>query len=313
MQNIFNNKKIIYALAGVLIVGFAFAIPVYKHKTTAQHIAAIFNNNKVYNEIPKLDLEDDAEIEGLPIEEAWTEIEKLKLYDDSEDSITISGTIQFYDNWNEKGIKDKQKFTFQQAGNYQILTIDSFDRVQLPNKMVMIDHIQKVIEIQNAKKQDSIVATLKTMDKKGLKNMLSKDGVRAKIEMEGDVKVLHIYPSNADAINTYSIYYNPTTYEIKKYAMSYNNFPYEEDNNDSELSEDSIAIAQQGINDNILNNDKSELDIASAMTEYVVEYTIEKQQKKCSFNFANNTLFSIDNKAIVKFKSSLKNYEKDEF
>lgn len=301
-----------YALVGLLLVGFAFAVPVYHHKTTAQHIAAIFTQNKTEKEMSNFEFDDDLEPDGLPIEQAWAEIEKLKLYDDNEDSITMSGTIKFYDNWNEKGVKDQQKFIFQQAGNYQILTIDSFDRVQIDDKMMLIDHPQKIIEIQNIKKQDSIATTLKTMDKKGLKNMLSKNGVTAKIELEGDLKVLRIYPGNDDAINTYSIYYNPTTYELKKYTLSYNNFPLENESVSGEM-EDSLVLAQQNIDESKIKETADDPDFTSALTEYVIEFVIEKQQKKCGFNFTNNKLFSLNNANEVKFKSYLKDYEKSEF
>lgn len=305
MSTIHKNKKLIYltVFSLVVLVGIAATVPVYKNLTLFQQIKAGFKPAATPPKTNNYNPEED----GSLIKEVWNEVEKLQ-QSNNDEIVTMSGKISLYDNVNQNGVKEVQRFSIIQSGKNQIFSLDSFDRIQLGSKMILVDHQEKEVLFQNSLKLDSIYAIYRAMDPKKIKEMLAKDGTRAKIEYEDKYKVLRITPGTMDMANRYKVYYDTIDYQIKKLSIAYTSTPFIQ--NDQLAKEQNETIETNNTSLEGENDTREEWLKNANITEYIIEYNIENKEKKCDFDFwGNNNMYEIDGADKLILKGKLKNYK----
>lgn len=308
MKKIFSKRKVLAVALLISAAAFIAGVPLADDKTVLEQIRAAF---------PSGDAEKPKQQEAKKsLDEVWEEMQKLSEHN-GEDTVTLSGKIKLYDNADDNGIKEEQHFLLQQAGDNQWFALDSFVRIQMSHNMLLIDHAEKEIVTQYTGQTDSLYAALRMMDPQKLKGLLVKDGTTASIRKEGAYKVLNIQPGTMDAVNEYNIFYDTATYEIHKISLSYTSTPYQdymEDYKEPGLSQKRDSALPEKISpprnatDSVNDN-----DIEMNITEYVIEYEIDKKEKKCAVNFLDNNLFKVNGASEVTFKGKLAGYKKVEY
>lgn len=305
MKKIFRNKKFLFALLAVSSIGFVAGIPLSDDKTILEQIIAAFPSGEA--DKPK---QQEAK---KSLDDVWAEVEKLAA-NNGEDSLTLAGKIRLYDNADEDGIREQQNFLLQQAGDDQWFRLDSFERVQLGHNLLLIDHLEKEIVSQNSGQADSLFTAYKMMDPQKLKEILIKDGTTAEINQQEGYKVLNIKPGTMDAVNEYNIFYDPSSYEIKKIRMSYTSNPYQDylENYKDPSPQKQEALQEPKVERNTSDTVNVD-DIEMNITEYVIEFEITRKEKRCAVNFLDNDHYTINNSSEAIFKGKWANYKKVEY
>ena len=304
MKKIFSNKKIMLAVLIVSSITFIAGVPLVDEKTLLEQMIAAFPSAEVSKE------EQEASKESL--DNVWDEVEKLS-QNNAEDSLSMSGTIRLYDDGDENGIKETQHFNLQQQGDNQWFTLDSFARIQMGNNLLMIDHVEKEIVSQMlSDKIDSLKEAINILEPQKLKEMLEKNGTTATITKKDGLTQLTINPGTMDQVNEYNIFYD-SAYQIKKFTLSYSSVPYQDflENTDDKKVDD---MPMDSVVDNTKLGDSANIDdLELNITEYVVEYTIDKKEKISSINFFDNSFFKVAENGDIRFKGKLINYKKVQY
>ena len=305
MKKIFRNKKFLFALLAISSVAFIAGVPLSDEKTVLDQIIAAFPSGEA--DEPK---QQEAK---KSLDDVWAEIEKLSA-NNGEDSITLAGKIRLYDNADDDGIREQQNFLLQQAGDDQWFRLDSFERVQLGHHLLLVDHLEKEIVSQYSGQADSLYTAFKMLDPQKLKEVLIKDGTTAEISQQGEYKILNIKPGTIDAVNEYNIFYDPSSYEIKKIRMSYTSSPYQDY---MENYKDAVPQKQDSIQEATVEKNTSDTvnvnDIEMNITEYVIEFEITRKEKRCAVNFVDNDNYKINASSEAIFKGRWASYKKIQY
>jgi hypothetical protein len=301
MKKIWSNKKIMLALLIVSSITFIAGAPVADDKTLLEQMIAAFPSAVVSPE------EQQASKQSL--DNVWTEVEKLA-ENNPEDSLYMSGTIRLYDDGDENGIKETQHFSLHQQGDNQWFTLDSFARIQMGPNLLMIDHVEReIVSQQFSDKVDSVKEALNILEPQKLKELLEKNGTTAEITKKDGLTILTINPGTMDQVNEYNIFYD-SAYQIKKFTLSYSSVPYQDlFENYDDKKKDNMAM-DSIVDDTKLGDSANIDDLELNITEYVVEYTIDKKEKTSNINFFDNAFFKVGEKGDLKFKGKLINYKK---
>jgi hypothetical protein len=223
----------------------------------------------------------------------------------SADSLTLSGSIKLYDNLDEKGIHESQNFIWQKAGSNQYFKIDSIEKILLQNRFLFIDHREKEI-ISSESKLDSVLKSMQLISPEKVLDLLGKDGTTARFASEDHLKVLYIEPGSRDEANEYVFYYDPNTYVLRKFSVSYTSAPFEDEIIvDNQVASDTKQVAGEEKMD---DDDAVEVNL----TEYIVEYNFQRLDKNCRFDFSNNEVFRKENGELA-FKGKISSYNLVEF
>jgi hypothetical protein len=219
----------------------------------------------------------------------------------SADSLSMSGYVKLYDNLDDKGIKESQNFTWQKAGINQHFKIDSIEKILLGNRYLFIDHKEKEI-ISSDNSIDSVVKAMQLLSLEKVVDLIGKDGTTARFDKNKELKVLYIEPGSHDDVNEYAFYYDPFTYALKKFTVSYTSTPFEDeiltDNTEAPVTEAKPAGTEEKEDDGAI-----ELNL----TEYIVEYNFQRLEKNCRFSFSDNELFKKGNNELL-FKGKIATY-----
>jgi hypothetical protein len=301
MKKIWSNKKIMLALLFVSSIAFIAGIPVADEKTLLEQMMAAFPSTEVSPE--------EQQVAKQSLDNVWDEVEKLSV-NNAEDSLSMSGTIRLYDDGDENGIKEMQHFNLQQQGENQWFTLDSFARIQIGPNLLMIDHVEREIVSQLISgKIDSVKEALNILEPQKLKELLEKNGTTAAITKKDGLTRLTINPGTLDQVNEYNIFYD-SAYQIKKFTLSYSSVPYQDflENYDDKKKDDTAIDSL--VEDTKLGDSANIDDLELNITEYVVEYNIDKNEKASSINFFDNAFFKVAENGDIKFKGKLINYKK---
>jgi hypothetical protein len=300
MKKIFNKKRILYLLLPVVALAFIAGVPIDDDKTLLQQLIAAFPSGEA----------DEAQQERSQksLDDVWDEIQKISA-NNGEDTVMLTGKIRLVDNADEEGIKEQQNFIIKQAGNNQWFHLDSFDRVQFEETLFMINHTEKEIVIQPSGVADSMMNALKMMDPKQFKKLLVKDGTIAEISVSGTEKTLTITPGLMDAVNRYEIIYDATTYQVKKFRIYYTSIPYQ-----NYLENDRAAVAEKQAEETEASPQTEEGSdpeaIEADITEYMLEFEIDRKEKGCDMDFLDNVFYKIQDNVEVIFVGKLEGYKK---
>lgn len=297
MKKIFRNKKFLYLLLPVAALAFIAGVPVDDNKTLLEQLIAAFPSGEA----------DEAQQEKSQksLDDVWEEMQKISDQND-EDSVMLTGKIRLVDNADEEGIKEEQNFLIKQAGDNQWLHLDSFDRVQYDQTLFLINHTDKEIVIQPPGSVDSLMNAVKMMDPKKFKKMLIKDGTTAQITILGTEKMLTITPGLMDAVNRYEIIYDAATYEIRKFRVYYTSVPYQ-----NYLENESKTTIPEKEQAQPAETEEEDPDTFEAdITEYMLEFEIDKKEKGCDMNFLDNAFYKIQNDNEAVFAEKFGKYKK---
>jgi hypothetical protein len=299
MKKIWSNKKLMGALLVVSSLVFIAGAPVVDDKTLLDQMLSAYPSSEVSPE--------EQAASKVSLDNVWSEIEKLSENGDG-DTLTMSGTIRLYDEGDAKGIREMQRFTLQQQGENQWFTLDSFARIQMGNSLLLIDHEEREVVSQIiTDKVDSLKQAISILEPQKLKELLEKNGTTASITKKDGLTILTINPGNEDQVNEYNIFYD-SAYQIKKFNLSYSSVPYQNYNenfNSKEQEAIDTTMETTKVGDSV-NLDDLEINI----TEYVIEYTIDKKENTSSINFWDNSFYKMNEKGDLTFKGKLVNYKK---
>jgi hypothetical protein len=302
MKKIFSKKRILYILLPVLALAFIAGVPVNDDKTLLEELIAAFPSAEADAE--------QQEKAQQSLDEVWAEIEKLSEQNGA-DSQMLSGKVALYDNLDDNGVKEQQRFTMQQAGDNQWFHLDSFDRVQYEQALFMIDHTDREITVQMPGAVDSMMNEMKMMDPAKFKKMLVKDGTTAEITRNGAEKTLTINPGLMDAVNRYEIVYDSLSYRVKKFRIYYTSIPYQNyfENEPGPKNPVDNAEAEKA---DAAAPESDEPDIDADITEYVLEFEIDQVTKGCDMIFTDNIFFKVDEAGELTFTGKFSKYKKTE-
>ena len=304
MRKLIKSKKFLYILLPVLAFSLIAGVPIGDDKTLLEKLIAAFPSGKVDKE--------QQEKSRKSLDDIREELQKISEHNGG-DSAMISGKIRLFDNLDDAGIREQQNFILKQAGDNQWFHLDSFDRIQYDQTLFLIDHPEKEIIIQLPGVTDSLLNTIKMMDPQKFKEMLIMDGITAEINKTGAQKTLTISPGTMDAVNRYDLVYDTATYVIKKFRIYYTSVPYQDylENYTNPRKPESVLTkpeTQEEIADTAGND-----GIEANITEYMLEFEIEKSEKKCDMNFRDNIFYRINDAGEVLFTGKLGKYKKTVF
>ncbi len=305
MTKFFKSKKFLYILLPVVALAFIAGVPINDDKTLLDQLIAAFPSGEA----------DAAQQEKSreSLDDAWEEMQKISEHNGG-DSVMLAGKIRLFDNLDDEGIREQQNFLMKQAGENQWFHLDSFDRVQYNQTLFMIDHAEKEIVIKLPGVTDSLMNALKMMDPKKFKEMLIKDGTIAEVTKTGAQKTLTINPGLMDAVNRYDIVYDTTTYEIKKFRIYYTSVPYQDYLENDIKPATPEKPGTEPTSDPAQSEGTADGDeIEANITEYVLEFEIDKAERKCDMNFLDNSFYKINNAGEVVFTGKLVKYKKTQF
>jgi hypothetical protein len=285
------NKKIL--IAGILLLATTAVlawVPVYNGQSVFGLLAGQTRNGEM--PAPQ-ENEKAADFSAM-----WKELEKIEAANGT-DSVLLTGTVRLYDNLDDHGVKEEQRFAFDGIAGNEHLKLESFERIKLGETYFLIDHEEPLITIQEMQATDSISSALKMMNTKQFRKMVEKDGGKAEIITEGPLKKIVFEPGNRDAVNRYVISYDPVTFEIRNLSVSYTNVPYESLVN-MDTDDDAASSGEEDDEKNVIN-----------VTEYILEFRFDKKDKT-RFDFTDNPLYTLKEGKVV-FKGKLAGYPVNRF
>ena len=302
MKKTFMRKKIIYIVLPVLALVFIAGVPINEDRTLLEELIAAFPSGKV-----------DAtqqEESRKSLDEVWDDVQKISA-NNGEDTVSLSGKIRLSDNLDEAGIKEEQRFMIKQAGSNQWFHLDSFDRVQYDQTLFLINHFEKEIIVQPSGITDSLMSAIQMMDPKKFREMLIQNGTTADISVNGSEKTLTISPGTMDMVNRYEIVYDTGSYQIRILRIYYTSIPYQQYlENDNRLPETRKTIEVSTNEQTDEATDPNEVEVEANITEYMLEFEIDKKEKKCDMNFLDNHFYTIKNGEDIVFAGKLAKYKK---
>jgi hypothetical protein len=305
MKKIFSRKRIILSLAVLCPLVFIAGVPLDNNRTILQEIIGAYPSGEAEPE--------QQQQAARSMNEVWEEVQKISARNGG-DSLTLSGTIRLYDNLDDDGIREQQEFTLYQAGASQWMRLDSFDRIQMYETLLLVDHAEKEIVSQDTRQADSLMNALKAIDPAKMKEMLIKDGTTAEIRQEEGYKVLSIKPGNMDGVNEYQIFYDAATYEIKKLRLAYTSFPYQDYMEAVQQPAPAAAGADTPATPEMQAGEGDDgLEIDMNITEYVIEFEFKTNSTGCGLNFLDNDKFKVTDTDKIVFRGKWAGYKKITF
>ena len=301
MRKLNKSKKLLYLLLPVMALGFIAGVPIQDDKTLLEELIAAFPSGEADQQ--------QQEKSRKSLDDVWDELQKISEHNGS-DSAMMSGKISLYDNLDDAGIREQQNFLLEQAGINQWFHLDSFDRIQYDQTLILIDHPEKEISIQPPGAVDTLLNALKMMDPKKFREMLIKDGTTAEIIKSGAQNTLTINPGTMDAVNRYDLVYDTATYVIKKFRLYYTSIPYQDYlENDRPAAKPDSDLTKVKPQEDLPDTAESD-EIEANITEYVLEFEFDKSEKRCDLNFLDNVFYKINDAGEVLFTGKLGKYKK---
>lgn len=201
------TRKMILIVSGVLLLSLGtFAIT----KVAGQKHISSPEKNTVQN--------DQAPDDETPTnDDPWKEIEKVVGAYSNGGGVDYRGSMRLLDESGEKEkMLEQMSFEYSLLGDEYYYRMGEFECVGKRDFIMTVDNQAKSITVvptrlkANSSKQNSL------FDPTAFRKILEERSAMVKVTQQGDLKIITVDSIQDPKVQGYRIYYNPTTYKVKK-------------------------------------------------------------------------------------------------
>lgn len=154
---------------------------------------------------------------GIPTDDdPWLEMEKLvKAYYGGEQQVTYHGKMRLMDDNEEKQkLVEELSFEYSSCKGDYYYRMGQLECVTRDNFILLVDHDSRTVAISPVTPAKNKSAGILSMEE--FKKILEQKISGAKITQSGNDKILTVNNIQDPTIQGYQVYYDPSTYQIKK-------------------------------------------------------------------------------------------------
>ena len=238
-------------------------------------------------------------VEGTPTnDDPWNEMKKLVDANSNEQGVSIRGKVKIIDDnsENEKVIEE-QDFEYSFVGKSMYQKVGDMEFVNKPGLALIADNSNKFIAVSASAATEDKRKNL--FDLKEFRKILEERKAEIKITQVDDQKALTVDKINDPQVQGYRVYYDPTTYRIKKILIGMLRLSPLEENDEQDLEK---ATGNTG-------DDKSKNESApGTIDEEEIEtytYYLEITYSEIKTLGLSERSFAPENKFIIKTKDKI--------